>query len=111
MSNKGRSVRANKARNAKQSALKRGATIAELIYYDEIYDRDQGICQICWKPVAFKKGTMDHKHPLSKGGQHVKSNVQLAHLSCNNDKGSRVNEFSIRRRERREASSSVRSNG
>lgn len=62
--------------------------------------RDFGICQICGKPIdksSFSgKGcgplypTIDHIIPLSKGGNHVWDNVQLAHLKCNSMKGDRM---------------------
>lgn len=55
--------------------------------------RDNGICQICGKPVDMadiKNGhigrhypTLDHIIPLSKGGSHTWDNVQLAHMGCN----------------------------
>lgn len=94
----GRSDRSRKARHARDAAKRRGAEITELVYYDEIYERDQGICQLCYQAVAFARGTMDHKVPIAKGGPHIKSNVQLAHEKCNHDKGSRIHELSIRRR-------------
>lgn len=58
--------------------------------------RDKGICQICGHPVDesdIRDGhirrlypTLDHIIPLSKGGNHTWSNVQLAHMSCNSGK-------------------------
>jgi 5-methylcytosine-specific restriction endonuclease McrA len=56
----------------------------------EIFNRDRWICQICQEGVD--KGlkfplplsaSLDHIVPLSRGGPHVRSNVQLAHLVCN----------------------------
>jgi len=107
MSVKGRSDRAKKARHARLSARRRGATITELVYYDEIYERDEGICQLCWQPVSFEGGTMDHKTPLAKGGPHIKTNIQLAHKRCNNEKGSEPHEFSLLRRKRWQAPGSL----
>jgi 5-methylcytosine-specific restriction endonuclease McrA len=59
------------------------------------------ICQICGKPVDdtdIEHGhikrlypTIDHIIPLSKGGSHTWSNVQLAHMSCNAGKCDKVN--------------------
>jgi predicted nucleic acid-binding Zn ribbon protein len=49
--------------------------------------RDRGRCGICHQPVRAKKGPMrpsiDHIVPLSRGGTHELSNVQLAHYRCN----------------------------
>lgn len=62
--------------------------------------RDQGICQLCGKPVDTTsrsgKGvgklypTIDHIIPLSRGGGHTWDNVQLAHLICNSIKCDRM---------------------
>lgn len=60
----------------------------------DVYERDGWMCGVCSLPVD--QGTawpdplspsLDHILPLSKGGHHVLSNVQLAHLSCNVRKG------------------------
>lgn len=51
-----------------------------------VYARANGKCEICGKPVKFKKMTVDHKIPLSKGGTNDLSNLQLAHLTCNRAK-------------------------
>lgn len=49
--------------------------------------RDHGRCGICHKPVRAHKGLMrpsiDHIVPLSVGGTHELTNVQLAHYRCN----------------------------
>lgn len=51
-----------------------------------VYAKCNGVCAICGKPVKFKKMTVDHIVPLSKGGTNDRSNLQLAHLSCNRAK-------------------------
>lgn len=62
-----------------------------------IYERDGWMCQLCGEPVdpalIFPdrlSATLDHIVPLSLGGTHDPSNVQLAHLGCNSAKGNRV---------------------
>ena len=62
----------------------------EPVRYETLYDRDQGICQICGMSVPRDKfadnswgGTIDHIVPLSKGGEHSLSNCQLTHRICN----------------------------
>ncbi len=47
-----------------------------------IYQRDQGICQICRMPVG-QKWHIDHIVPLSRGASDTPENVQLAHPHCN----------------------------
>jgi len=52
-----------------------------------IYDRDNGICQICGELVPKNEMTIDHIIPLAKDGIHSYNNVQLAHSVCNSSKG------------------------
>lgn len=60
----------------------------------KVYDRDGWICQVCLRPVDkglswphTESASLDHITPLSRGGGHVRANVQLAHLGCNIAKG------------------------
>lgn len=48
-----------------------------------IYTKYNGRCALCGQPVKFKKMTIDHKTPLSKGGTNAMENLQLACRSCN----------------------------
>ena len=79
-----------KSAHQKRSAIKRGASDADRIIAKEIYDRDQWRCGICSSQVDSTisypdpmSASLDHIVPLSKGGQHIKSNVQCSHLRCN----------------------------
>jgi len=72
------------------------------VSYDALFERDQGICQICGMRVHPDKhcdsnwsGTIDHIIPLSIGGEHSMSNCQLAHRICNSLKGRTDETFSI----------------
>lgn len=66
----------------------------------EIYDRDRGQCGLCHGRVApdfeaTRKSlphapVLDHIVPISKGGKHERSNLQLAHFRCNTIKGNRM---------------------
>src|SRR3990167_11375172 len=52
------------------------------------YWRDGGICQLCEKPVSFAEATLDHVHPLTRGGKNrAKENMIIAHKRCNDLKG------------------------
>lgn len=62
----------------------------------EIYARDGWRCGLCRRKVDVgltyphpRSASLDHIVPLSLGGEHVRSNVQLAHLGCNVRKGAR----------------------
>ncbi len=60
----------------------------ESISIDVLFDRDNGICGICGKAVKRSgERSIDHIIPLSMGGHHIWSNVQLAHLKCNMGRG------------------------
>lgn len=59
----------------------------------EIFERDRWVCQLCSEPVNPElkfphrgSASLDHVTPLSRGGDHVPGNVQLAHLGCNSVK-------------------------
>lgn len=62
-----------------------------------IYARDNWVCQICGEHVNEHiewpdpmSSSLDHIIPISKGGEHIKVNVQLAHLGCNSRKWNRL---------------------
>jgi 5-methylcytosine-specific restriction endonuclease McrA len=62
----------------------------------EIYERDGWRCKICGRKVDREmkhpdpmSASLDHIMPISLGGQHIRSNCQLAHLGCNSRKGAR----------------------
>lgn len=70
---------------------------AEQIDRDDIGDRDGWGCGLCGSPVDQAltyphpdSPSLDHVVPLSRGGLHVESNVQISHLTCNVRKGARV---------------------
>lgn len=63
----------------------------------EIYERDAWVCGLCSEAIdqAIRwphrmSPTLDHIVPLSRGGPHVRSNAQAAHLACNCSKGDRL---------------------
>ena len=83
----------------KRRALKRKLPADDILPVG-VYERDGWVCGICGDSVdkSLKwpdpmSPSLDHIQPLSKGGHHVLSNVQLAHLECNVRKG---DEFSLR---------------
>lgn len=56
-----------------------------------------GFCQLCFtkidRAVKFpdpQSGVLDHMIPLSKGGGHIYTNIQLAHNLCNMKKGNKL---------------------
>jgi 5-methylcytosine-specific restriction endonuclease McrA len=54
-----------------------------------LFERDEGLCGICGKPVDLTIAHVDHAIPLARGGEHSYANTQLAHPHCNLSKGAR----------------------
>lgn len=58
-----------------------------------IFDRDEGICQICGRTIEFGDGEIEHRIPKSKGGSDDSGNLQWACHRCNKLKSNtRTNE-------------------
>lgn len=62
-----------------------------------VYERDNWVCGICHEPVDETLkwpdrmcASLDHIHPMSKGGGHTYANSQLAHHRCNTLKSNHV---------------------
>lgn len=72
--------------------------VGEEFSVDLVGNRDEWCCGICGSSVdanldriTHERGaTVDHIVPLSRGGSHELSNVQLAHRCCNSAKGDRA---------------------
>ncbi len=69
---------------------KRKEAFVEHVPFETIWNRDEGVCQLCEKPIDPKLkfpdwdcATLDHIIPISKGGAHEMTNVCLAHWFCN----------------------------
>ncbi len=68
--------------------------LGERIEASVVFARSCWMCQLCGSAIdpALQHphpmcGTIDHIVPLSSGGEHVLTNVQAAHLTCNSSKG------------------------
>lgn len=55
-----------------------------------VYLRDDGICQYCGDEVDRKDSTLDHVHPISKGGKTTWENTVTACGPCNADKADKT---------------------
>ena len=85
----------------RRSKIKANGNADSSITLEKLYERDNGICQICgitcdWEDkIVTDKAviagdtypSIDHKIPVAKGGQHVWENVQLLCRGCNYEKG------------------------
>lgn len=77
--------------------IERGVTLSALIKRDGLRCAICGeLCDVNDKSYGNGSGprypSVDHIIPLSKGGDHVWSNVQVAHIICNIKKGANVEE-------------------
>lgn len=79
----------------KRRAITRGVE-AENIDRDVVGERDGWVCGLCGTSIDPRLAwpnplspSLDHVVPLSTGGAHVASNVQISHLRCNLLKGNR----------------------
>lgn len=86
----------------KQRKQQVARTDAGDVDFNSLFERDNGICQICGMDVHWVKhidnnwdGTIDHIVPLSLGGEHSMDNCQLAHRVCNSIKLKATADFSI----------------
>ena len=72
------------------------ANFVEDVPLSYLLKRDKGRCQLCGDQLSEatkfphpKTPTQDHIVPLSRGGRHERSNLQLACFACNRQKGNR----------------------
>jgi hypothetical protein len=87
-----------RAASHKRRALLRNAVIIDaMIDIWVLYERDHGICTLCncavdraacWPNLTM--ATIDHRIPLTRGGQHGYGNTKLAHHWCNSVKNNRL---------------------
>ena len=89
-----RNIESVKARGHQRRAQMRGGEVEKFLAI-EIYERDAWMCGICREPIdtalvwpAPMSKSLDHIVPVSRGGGHVRDNVQASHLVCNMRKGS-----------------------
>lgn len=68
----------------------------ETIMLSKVLERDGPTCMLCGSPTNLtarvphpRSATLDHVIPMSKGGAHLYSNVQIAHFICNSKRGNK----------------------
>ena len=94
----------NRRNDKRYKILRKNGDYDKTITLEKLIKRDNNICQICGKAcdindcITKENGvfvigknypSIDHIHPISKGGKHSWSNVQLAHLICNSLKNNK----------------------
>jgi 5-methylcytosine-specific restriction endonuclease McrA len=82
-----------RARHAEVEARRRAQKLngreIEVFSHLEIAQRDNWRCHMCGRKVTQRTWSIDHLIPLSKGGNHTRRNVALAHFKCNASRGNR----------------------
>lgn len=61
---------------------------------NRVYDRDGGICQICFQPCNRSEASRDHIKELrfcNKEEARDDNNIRLAHVDCNNKRSNVLN--------------------
>jgi 5-methylcytosine-specific restriction endonuclease McrA len=59
---------------------------------DNLYARDEGRCQYCYKRYPERELTLDHVLPVVRGGKKTWENIVTACIRCNQKKGDRIPE-------------------
>lgn len=58
----------------------------QLVYEDNIKKYGTLTCYLCFIKIKFGEDSVDHKTPLSRGGDNKYENLGVAHLCCNKRK-------------------------
>lgn len=66
--------------------------IVKFVYDKNIEKYGSLTCYLCLNPIRKKQDSIDHKLPLSRGGDNSFENLDVAHLSCNKMKHTKTEE-------------------
>lgn len=66
--------------------------VIQLVYEDNIKKYGTLTCYLCLKKIEFGKDHLEHKIPLSRGGNHKKENLDIACQKCNVKKHDKTEE-------------------
>lgn len=54
------------------------------------WNKSNGICYLCNKPMCIEDFNIDHIIPVSKGGTNKQSNLAAVHPKCNQNKSDKI---------------------
>jgi 5-methylcytosine-specific restriction endonuclease McrA len=78
----------------RRNRLKAAKEVHREVTLEWAWKRQGGRCYLCGLPVALEKAHLEHKTPLSRGGEHSRKNAGASCASCNLRKGRKtVGEF------------------
>lgn len=69
--------------------------LAEVV--NELYQAQNGLCALCKSPLEANLMQVDHIVPFTYGGGNERSNLQLTHGECNNQKRAMVDTWDLLR--------------
>jgi 5-methylcytosine-specific restriction endonuclease McrA len=81
----------------REYARRKGSRHVDKVTIEDVYEKTNGICYLCDKiidrtlthPNSYSL-SMDHRIPISKGGEHTYENLWATHLTCNLRKNSKI---------------------
>ena len=81
-------------RQKRKAEYKRGGDLPlsriQMIYEDNIKKNGTLTCYLCLKPIPFGFDNLEHKTPLSRGGDNKVNNLGVACQKCNYSKGAKT---------------------
>ena len=83
-----------KTRNHNRKLKMRGLTIkmVQMVYEDNIKKYGTLTCYLCEKPINFGKDHLEHRIPLSRGGDNNLNNLAISCNICNQHKYNKTEE-------------------
>jgi 5-methylcytosine-specific restriction endonuclease McrA len=61
-------------------------SVIQKVYETNILTFGTLTCYLCVKPIEFKQDCLEHKLPISRGGDNSENNLAVAHKKCNGEK-------------------------
>lgn len=71
-------------------SLKPTEQIKQQVYKDNLEKYGVLTCYLCNKPIIYADSSIDHIHPVSRGGKNNLGNLAIAHQQCNDRKFDRT---------------------
>ncbi len=66
--------------------------IIQQVYEDNIKKYSTLTCYLCLKPIEFGNDNLEHKIPISRGGNNTRENLDISHKLCNLRKNTKTEE-------------------
>ena len=80
----------NHRRRKLRSLTKLTKELLQLVYEDNIKHFGTLTCYLCLKPIKFGNDCLEHKTPVSRGGDNLYDNLGIACKSCNCKKNNKT---------------------